>query len=249
MVAMSRLVVVLILVTSWSRAWAQAAPAPTRIQVSDETVSTVLLDLAAGDVTVKADKGGALRVDKVSPALASAGVHAGDVIVKVDGAAPGKGLAARVRAARAKDACLVSVVRRGGAELALEHCFGQPQAAGELVCPRAVVTRLASGTVRVSRAEVDRLLADPGMHRCSRVVPAMADNKPTGMKVYAIKPGSWLAELGLQNGDTVRALNGLALAPMDQALATFQTIKSASRIQIDLERRGTPMTLIVEVTP
>ena len=49
----------------------------------------------------------------------------------------------------------------------------------------------------------------------ARLVPAIKDGKPLGMKVFAVKPDSMLARLGLANGDVVVSVGGMNLDAAD----------------------------------
>lgn len=65
----------------------------------------------------------------------------------------------------------------------------------------------------VERALIDRLLADPmAMARGARIVPSMKNGQPDGLKLYAIRRTSFWAHVGLQNGDTLHAVNGYDLS-------------------------------------
>jgi general secretion pathway protein C len=69
---------------------------------------------------------------------------------------------------------------------------------------------------------------------------------------YALTPGSeraLFAELGLEPGDIVTAVNGVAL---DQAGAPQQVLgllQGASRVTLSVERRGRPRTLELRINP
>ena len=77
-----------------------------------------------------------------------------------------------------------------------------------------VVPAVASGTrvVDVRRADLERTLA---VAQSARVVPTLRDGKLIGVKLYAIRPGSPLAAIGLENGDTLRAINDIPLTTPD----------------------------------
>ena len=88
------------------------------------------------------------------------------------------------------------------------------------------------------------MLANPvAVIRSARVVPAMKDGKSDGIKVYAIRRGTPLQLLGLQNGDTLRAINGHPLLSPEQALEAYATVREATAITLELSRRGKPLTL------
>ncbi len=81
----------------------------------------------------------------------------------------------------------------------------------------------------------------------ARVVPNLKAGKVNGYKIFAIKPDSLYAKVGLKNGDVIERVNGMELTGPEQALELFQQLKSESHFQIDLLRRGRKETLIYTV--
>ena len=102
---------------------------------------------------------------------------------------------------------------------------------------------------RLPRATADALLADPARFaRSARVVPSMVLGQPDGFKLYAIRPSSTIAHLGLTNGDTIHAINGIELTAPDKALEAFTKLKTANEVTIDLTRRGHLLSLTLQIT-
>ncbi len=102
--------------------------------------------------------------------------------------------------------------------------------------------------VEITRAAVDAVLASTtAVAKAGRIVPAVKDGKAAGLKLYAIRPSSVLARLGLINGDTVLAINGTAITTADRALEIYASLRTAKQITIDLERRGRPLTLSIAI--
>jgi general secretion pathway protein C len=71
----------------------------------------------------------------------------------------------------------------------------------------------------------------------------MRDGRPLGFRVFAIRPGSLFARLGMTNGDTILAINGNDMSTPDQALALYSKLRNASHLSLELERRGGRQTL------
>ena len=69
----------------------------------------------------------------------------------------------------------------------------------------------------------------------ARILPRYEDGNMVGIQVSKIEPGSLFEEVGLQDGDTITAVNG---EPIDNA--------SASKNLLDALRRGEPITPTVE---
>lgn len=100
----------------------------------------------------------------------------------------------------------------------------------------------------IKRTLVDKILANPmAIAKGARVVPAIKNGKPHGFKLYAIRPATVYARLGLVNGDTVTAVNGHDLTSADKALEVYTLIRGAKRLELTLERRGKPLTLVITV--
>lgn len=96
----------------------------------------------------------------------------------------------------------------------------------------------------VERQLVDKLLSNTAMlATAARFVPSIKDGKPNGFKLYAIRPNSIFGKIGLQNGDTVRAINGLDMSSPDKALEVYTKLRNASHLSVQVERRGENLTL------
>jgi general secretion pathway protein C len=94
------------------------------------------------------------------------------------------------------------------------------------------------------RALVDSILANPmAVAKGARIVPATANGKPDGFKLYAIRPGSLYAKLGFTNGDTLEKINGYALDSADKALEVYTKLRDAKKLDVEIVRRGKPLTL------
>lgn len=81
----------------------------------------------------------------------------------------------------------------------------------------------------------------------ARAVPVLEDGRTTGFKIRMIRPRSLIAQLGLERGDILRQVNGLALDSPEKALQIFAQLRQAKQIQIDLERKGKHMTFAYEI--
>lgn len=100
----------------------------------------------------------------------------------------------------------------------------------------------------ISRAALDQITANPmAFAKGARVVPAMKNGRPEGFKIYAVRPSSMLARLGLLNGDTLQVLNGHALGDPDKALEAYTSLRTAQQAVIGLVRRGAPLTITIKI--
>jgi len=96
----------------------------------------------------------------------------------------------------------------------------------------------------VERALVEKMLSNTAMLATSaRFVPSMKDGKPNGFKLYAIRPNSIFGKIGLQNGDTIKAINGNEMTTPDKALEVYTKLRNASHLGVQVERRGETISL------
>lgn len=100
----------------------------------------------------------------------------------------------------------------------------------------------------IPRSTIDRVLANPmDFAKGARVVPAMKNGKPDGFKLYAIRPNSIYGSLGFENGDTLKAVNGFELTSADKALEIYTKVSTATSLEVEIERRGRPVTLKYDI--
>jgi general secretion pathway protein C len=96
----------------------------------------------------------------------------------------------------------------------------------------------------VERALVEKMLANTTMlATAARFVPSIKDGKPNGFKLYAIRPNSIFGKIGLQNGDTIKGINGSEMTTPDAALGLYTKLRNASHLSVQVERRGETVTL------
>lgn len=106
------------------------------------------------------------------------------------------------------------------------------------------VKKIDDTTYEIDKGLVEKALANPmALAKGARVVPAVKNGKPDGFKLYAIRPSSVYAKLGLTNGDTLQAINGFELTSADKALEVYTKLREATQLQVEITRRGKPMTL------
>jgi general secretion pathway protein C len=106
------------------------------------------------------------------------------------------------------------------------------------------IKKIDDNHYEIDKALVDKVLANPmGAAKGARVVPAVKNGKPDGFKLYAIRPSSVYAKLGLSNGDTLQAINGFELTSADKALEVYTKLREATSLQVQVQRRGKDMTI------
>jgi general secretion pathway protein C len=80
-----------------------------------------------------------------------------------------------------------------------------------------------------------------------RVVPNFQDGKADGFKVFAIKPESIFAKVGLQNGDVIRKVNDQDITSPEKAFQVFQQLRNEKNLSVEISRRGQTQSLSYEI--
>ncbi len=106
------------------------------------------------------------------------------------------------------------------------------------------IKKIDDNNFEIDKALVDKVLANPmAVAKGARIVPAVKNGKPDGFKLYAIRPSSVYAKLGLTNGDTLQSINGFELTSADKALEVYTKLREATSLEMEVTRRGKPVTL------
>ncbi len=112
----------------------------------------------------------------------------------------------------------------------------------------AGIKALDGNNFEVPRSEVDRAinnLNDIAMQ--ARLVPAFKDGNPEGFKLFSIRPDSLYSKIGIQNGDVITRINGLDMNDPAKALEVYTKLKDAPRIDVDIDRNGSPVRMTYNV--
>lgn len=112
----------------------------------------------------------------------------------------------------------------------------------------ANITKRSDTSFAVQRGLVDKILENQAeIMRSARIVPHEQNGQVVGVKLYGIRRNSLLGQLGLQNGDLLRTINGYDMASPDSALEAYSRLRSASNLSVSVTRRGKPMTVEYEI--
>ena len=110
------------------------------------------------------------------------------------------------------------------------------------------IKKVGENRFAVDRDLVDQLMKNPLLaSRGARIIPSIKNGKANGFKLYAIRPSSLYAKIGLRNGDTIQAVNGFELTSADKALEVYTKLKEASNLSVSVTRRGKPITLSYQI--
>ena len=81
----------------------------------------------------------------------------------------------------------------------------------------------------------------------ARAVPYLEGGQIKGFTVTQIVPDSVYSKLGLKNGDVVSNINGIELNDAARAIQTLNSLRSESKIELEVIRDGQPVNLKVNV--
>lgn len=111
------------------------------------------------------------------------------------------------------------------------------------------IERIDDTHVKLPRKTAEHIFGNPmATMKGARVVPAIKNGQPDGVKLYAIRPSSVFARLGFNNGDTIEQINGTAITTPDKALELYTKLQKADVVTVDITRRGNPMQLTITIT-
>jgi S1-C subfamily serine protease len=103
--------------------------------------------------------------------------------------------------------------------------------------------------VKLPRKTAEHIFDNPMANmKGARVVPAIKNGQPNGLKLYAIRPNSVFARLGFTNGDTIQEINGTEITSADKALELYTKLSKTDEVKVTITRRGNPMQLTITIT-
>ncbi len=106
------------------------------------------------------------------------------------------------------------------------------------------VNKVDDSTYEIDRKLVDKITSNPALvARGARVVPSIKNGKTVGFKLYAIRPSSVFAKIGLMNGDTIHSINNFELTSLDKGLEVYTKVREANNLTVSITRRGKPVTI------
>ena len=109
---------------------------------------------------------------------------------------------------------------------------------------RASRPRERGTTITVSRSDVEQSLENVNKLLSEvRVRPHFRNGKPDGLALSRIKKGSIFGKLGLKNGDIIQGMNESNIESPDDILDLYKKLKSGSRVELQIKRRGQRKTL------
>ncbi|MEX2352892.1 MAG: type II secretion system protein GspC, partial [Gammaproteobacteria bacterium] len=83
----------------------------------------------------------------------------------------------------------------------------------------------------------------PQLMQQARAVPYSENGRQAGFRVVEVQDGSIFQDLGIEREDVIQSVNGRPVRNVDDALKAYSNLKTARSFQLDLLRRGRPLTI------
>ncbi len=106
------------------------------------------------------------------------------------------------------------------------------------------VKKIDDNQYLLDQRRVQRAIANPRQIMTdARLLPNIVDGKQEGFRIMEVRPGGIYESLGLQNRDILLRINGLDLSSPEAAVQTMAALKGMKKINLDIIRNGTNMSL------
>lgn len=103
-------------------------------------------------------------------------------------------------------------------------------------------------TVSIDREEINSSLKNINQLMSQvKVRPHFKDGKPDGLLLSHVQQNSIFKEMGLQNGDIVKGVNGKEIQSVDDALKFYDNLKSSSSVELQIERQGESRSISYQI--
>jgi len=122
----------------------------------------------------------------------------------------------------------------------------QASAAGP--SPSSFAQKIGRSTYMVDQARLQQAIANPGqMMTDARLKPNIVNGREEGFVLSEVKQGGVYQSLGLQDGDVLLRINEYDISNPERALQAFTALKGMERVQVDLIRSGSRMTMTYQI--
>jgi general secretion pathway protein C len=103
----------------------------------------------------------------------------------------------------------------------------------------ARIRRVGDSEFHLGRDVLDEILEHQlELLKSVRIAPERKDGDLVGIRLFGIRPGTLLQTLGFENGDRLESINGLPITSPETALRAYGRLRSASDLNVTLNRRG-----------
>lgn len=121
-------------------------------------------------------------------------------------------------------------------------------ASGSTPFTSAFAQKTGRDTYIVDQGDVQQAISNPSQIMTdARLRPNVIDGKQEGFILSEVKPRGIYQSLGLLNGDVLLRVNEYDISNPERALQAFTALKGLERVQIDLIRAGSKMTMTYQI--
>jgi general secretion pathway protein C len=145
------------------------------------------------------------------------------------------------------------IIRKGGRneEILLDDVKVREvkkQTAAGAPSPSSFAQKIGRTTYMVDQARLQQAIANPGqMMTDARLKPNIVNGREEGFVLSEVKNGGVYQSLGLQDGDVLLRINEYDISNPERALQAFTALKGMDRVQVDLIRAGSRMTMTYQI--
>jgi general secretion pathway protein C len=105
-----------------------------------------------------------------------------------------------------------------------------------------------SGKIMLARRDLNQSMRNINQLMSQiRIRPHFNRGRPDGLSVNNIKRQSIFNKMGLRNGDIIQGVNGKKIKTVDDVMSLYQQLNSVSDIDLEIKRRGKPMTMQYQI--
>lgn len=112
----------------------------------------------------------------------------------------------------------------------------------------AFAQKIGRAAYVVDQVRLQQAIANPGqMMTDARLKPNIVNGKEEGFVLSEVKAGGIYQSLGLQDGDVLLRINDYDISNPEKALQAFTALKGMERVQVDLMRGGSRLTITYQI--
>ncbi len=124
----------------------------------------------------------------------------------------------------------------------------QPTAQRDMPEPYEEMVPSDEGAVNLDRDRINDALKNINQLMSQvKVRPHFQDGKPNGLILSHIQQNSIFSEMGLQNGDIVKGVNGNMIESVDDALKFYENLRASPSVELQIQRQGEEMNIVYQI--
>jgi general secretion pathway protein C len=108
--------------------------------------------------------------------------------------------------------------------------------------------KISDDTFYLDQRKVQRAIANPKeLMTDARLLPNYMGGKQEGFVLSEVRPSGIYQSLGLENGDVLLRINEFDISHPEYALQAFTALQGMDRVQLDIIRNGSKMTMTYQI--